>query len=217
MTQKLILRAILSSVAIATSAQAAVTLSLLADTANSDSGAFGGSLAATLNDGFAYDPDSPTSSLPDQVFDGGDGFHADKNSGTHTLSYTLAGGALTTDSTNSNMLFDFYGRNSNLGRDNNYTISLYNGDYTVGNLISQQTGQGVANVSPYHNRTTLAVGEAVTFDRIQITSLAGGGDLQYFTVMEVRAATEPGVAAPEPSSTALLGLGGLALIIRRRR
>jgi hypothetical protein len=39
-----------------------------------------------------------------------------------------------------------------------------------------------------------------------------GGDVSSATVLAFEAA-----AIPEPSSTALLGLGGLALILRRRR
>jgi hypothetical protein len=138
-------------------------------------------------------------------------------SGNHLLSYVLAGGAITTGFGSDTIYLDFYGRSNGgdplpgvLLRDNNYTVTLYNGDYTT--QISQVTGQGVADVAPYFNRSTFNLGSGVTFDRIQITSPGSSSDpSQYFTVMEIRAA-----AVPETSAALLCSLGTLGLLRRRR-
>lgn len=212
---KPILHTLVLTSALVASSSAATVLALTGDTGNSDSSDYSGSLAGTLGDTFLYNPDSPTSSLPDQIYSSnGDGFHANKSAGLHTLSYTLSGGAFTAAG-NTEVYFDFYGRSANTNRDNNYTVTLYNGDYTVGTLVSQQTAQMVEDSSPFYNRTTFNITDTTQFDRIQVTSPAATGDTdQFFTVMEVRAATQ---TIPEPSSTVLIGFSALSLILRRKR
>lgn len=208
--------AVIASLAMAApTSHAATVLSLSGDPANSDGGAFGLVYANTLSDTFSYNPDTPTVPLPDQgsFSQANAGFHADKSSGTHVLSYTLSGGALTTTIGTGTIYFDFYGRVANLNRDNNYTVTLYNGDYST--QVAQLTGQGVADAAPYFNRSTFNLGTGVTFDRIQVTAPAGTTDSeQFFTVMEVRAATAEMI--PEPSAALLGGLGVLGLLRRRR-
>ena len=49
---------------------------------------------------------------------------------------------------------------------------------------------------------------------IQFSNLQNFGDTSYFGLSEIKF---EGTAVPEPSSVALLGLGGLGLLIRRRR
>lgn len=209
--------AIASLAMAASTSHAAMVLNLTGDVPNSDAGAYGTFFSDTLSDGFSYNPDTPTAPLPSQ----GDnssvtgGWHADKTSGNHMLSYTLTGGAITTTTGTGTIYFDLYGRsadNAILDRDDNYTVTLYNGDYST--QVAQLTGQGVADAAPYFNRSTFNLGTGVTFDRIQITAPASGADSErYFTVMEVRAATE---AIPEPSAALLGGLGMLGLLSRRR-
>ena len=206
---------VIASLAMAAStSHAATVLGLTLDGANSDAGAFGTSASDTLSDGFAYNPDTPTSPLPVQGSFSSvtGGFHADKTTGNHMLSYTLTGGALTTTIATATLYFDFYGRAANLNRDNNYTVTLYNGDYITS--IAQLAGQGAPDAAPYFNRSTFSLGTGVTFDRIQLTAPAGAGDPnQYFTVMEVRAATD---IIPEPSAALLAGLSMFGLLRRRR-
>ena len=206
--------AIASLAMAASTSHAATVLGLTLDGANSDGGAFGTSAGDTLTDGFAYNPNTPIVPLPNQGSGSSvtGGFHADKTTGNHMLSYTLTGGALTTTIATATLYFDFYGRAANLNRDNNYTVTLYNGGYVTS--IAQLTGQGVPDAAPYFNRSTFSLGTGVTFDRIQLTAPAGAVDAdQYFTVMEVRAATD---IIPEPSAALLGGLSMLGLLRRRR-
>ncbi|NBC10440.1 MAG: PEP-CTERM sorting domain-containing protein [Planctomycetes bacterium] len=55
----------------------------------------------------------------------------------------------------------------------------------------------------------------ITFDTLQHTSLAAVR-IDYLNSASVTDATAPGLV-PEPGSIALLGLGGLAMLTRRRR
>lgn len=181
---------------------------LTADAANSSTGGWSTSVANTLSDPFAYDPSNPTSPRAEQVNVLGNGFHGDGSTATKTLSYLLSSGGLTTAGATSFYL-DFYGRDglpSAFYRDNDYTVTLFNGDYST--QVAQLAGQGVPDASPAFNRSTFNLGDGVTFDRMQITS-----NVDSFSVMEVRAATS---AVPEPSAALLGGLGALALLRRRR-
>ena len=58
---------------------------------------------------------------------------------------------------------------------------------------------------------TLGGGGADTFGTINF--IGGFGELDYTTGGQIRLLS----VVPEPSSTALLGLGGLALMLRRKR
>ena len=206
MKLKTISLAALTVITMAASSHAATILSLTGDVSNSTAGSFGTDFLDTLSDGFAYDPSNPTLPLPNQgTFSSVvGGWHADTGGGT--LSYTLTGGPITTSAANAIIYFDLYGRDAPalVGRDNNYTVTLYNGNYIT--QVAQLTGQGASDAAPYFNRSTFNLGTGVTFDRIQVTS-----STDYFTVMEVRAAT-----VPEPSAALLGGLGMLALMRRRR-
>lgn len=207
--------AIASLVFAASSSHAATILSLTGDVGNSTAGSFGTNFLDTLSDSFAYNPVTPTVPLPAQgtAQSVSGGWHADIGGGT--LSYTLTNGAITTTASTGTIYFDLYGRSSAaeggvpenptlLLRDNNYTVTLFNGGYVTS--VAQLTGQGVADAASYHNRSTFNLGTGVTFDRIQVTS-----STDYITVMEVRAAV-----IPEPSAT-LLGAFGVLVLLRRRR
>lgn len=196
------------SLGLTLSSQAAVLLGLSADAASSDPSFFGGSLGATLSDPFAYNPDTPTVTLPDQAYNSNnDGFHADESiDTTATLFFTVTGGFTAAGSTE--VFFDLYGRDSFTTRDNNYNVTLLTGG-TGGAVVGSAIGEAVPDASPFHNRTTIAIGSGVSFDTIRVD-----GFDRYFTVMEVRAATE---TVPEPTSFALIGLAGVGCLLRRRR
>ena len=158
----------------AATSHAATVLPITVDTANFNASGFV-SLADTLNDPFAYNPNSPTSPAPVQGSDSSatGGWHGNLGSGQHLISYLVTGG-ITTTAVTSTIYFDFYGR-TNIGnpantgilvRDNNYTVTLYNGSYALINQVSQLTAQSVLDAAPYSNRSTFNLGAGVTFDRI---------------------------------------------------
>ena len=76
---------------------------------------------------------------------------------------------------------------------------------------------------------TIAAGQTVTITypsnvTYQFAGQSGGtqntavpGQVSFTGAANVQAITFDGTVVPEPSSTALLGLGGLALILRRRK
>ncbi|NQZ60506.1 MAG: hypothetical protein HRT88_23920, partial [Lentisphaeraceae bacterium] len=103
-----------------------VTLEVNTSVANTAS-AYGGSQTKTINDPFAYHPDSPTSPKADTWFGGSKpGFHAFVSEGTIvTLAYSLSEGPLTLAGSDS-FILDFYGRSGNYkDRDDDFKISLY--------------------------------------------------------------------------------------------
>jgi hypothetical protein len=60
---------------------------------------------------------------------------------------------------------------------------------------------------------TSTAGGIIEFDFSELLNDTDGGTSAAFNAMSITGIT----TIPEPSSTALLGLGGLALIVRRRR
>ena len=91
---------------------------------------------------------------------------------------------------------------------------------TNGGTTFSNTLQDVA-FTPYPLATTSATSETQTFaavngvTHIRLTDINNAGDPgdPYVGFSEIRF----GGAVPEPTTTALLGLGGLALILRRRK
>ena len=195
-----------------------IPISLTPDAANSTASAFGGSIANTVNDPFAYNPNSPISPLPVQSYSGAAGFHGNAASNVDVfLSYNFTNGPLTHNGPSQSFFVDLYGRSDTCcgDRDNNIDIQVYSGG-VLGTLLGTVTGIAIPG-SPFFVRANLApvLTTGVTFNAIRLVahdSEAAAGNL--FTLMEIRAAQ---VAIPEPAtaSLALLGLGGLML--RRRR
>jgi len=74
-------------------------------------------------------------------------------------------------------------------------------------------GDAVTAFGETFDLTALAAAGNVRLLRIDITS-SHGGDFDFAGLSEIRF---DGEAVPEPTTTALLGLGGLALILRRRK
>jgi len=195
-------------------------LKLTADPANSSPSSFGGSLAATLNDGFAYDPMNPTGVLPDQIYDqiyNANGFHANAQNATSVnLSYTLTNGPLTLTG---NLNVDFYGRSDfsfHYDRDNDIDIQLFNGDYAT--PVATLTGGAIPDAPPLHFRATVPL-VSTTFDRLRVIGNDSADSRNYFTLMEIRANTQSTATGviPEPTSMAIFAVGAGALGFGRRR
>ena len=77
-------------------------------------------------------------------------------------------------------------------------------------LTSLVSGGGWTNNASYSSLLSNNIALIEASDGLVLTSLFNGGE----TMMTVNVTAS---AVPEPSSTALLGLGGLALMLRRRR
>lgn len=191
-----------------------LVFNLSADTDNSSNSGFGGSVAATLDDPFLYDFTSPTATLPNQVFATGVGFHGSEPAGNIvTVSYTLPSYTTMAGDT---IFFDLYGRTrTGEDRDDDYDIVLYNGDYST--PLVTISSQGIADVAPYHLRSTTSLPGGTTFDRFQIIARDsnGLGDANLFTLLEIRAGAIAGV--PEPSSLFVLGSSFAFFLVRRRK
>lgn len=100
----------------------------------------------------------------------------------------------------------------------NYIIKL---DFdTVGSADTatafiNPVGLEAANTS---NRTIAATGDIISFDRIAFAAYIGGATLNYSDITIADDWGSAISAIPEPSSTAaLLGLGAIALVLRRRK
>jgi len=168
--------------AVAGACYAAVTIPMSVDGSQTSAQGYGGSAAGTLSDPFAYNPDGPTSASPDQVFNGSDGYHSANNVGPNTIGYVFAGGSRT------GVSLDIWGRiaPTEVGRHQNLTIDLYNGDWIT--PVHTTTGfNGVGGPTQYYGR--FAAPPDVTADRAKITK---SGD--WFVFMEARAANAANIA-----------------------
>jgi hypothetical protein len=80
-------------------------------------------------------------------------------------------------------------------------------------ILAKGTGSTTTDFGHFVDLSSFAAADNVRLVRFNITSNQGF-DFDLVGLSEVRF---DGVAVPEPSTTALLGLGGLALILRRRK
>jgi hypothetical protein len=149
--------------------------------------------------------------------------------GTLNLKWNVSGGGFTDNDADP----DFFVFEDNLGgagNDNNILIRAILGDGSLGNAVGPLsvwnvvlTG-GVLNGGEFTGRSV--AGLAFNFTDLldaSGTNLTNGTTIQGIEIGQSGAADFYEVYAnvaspiPEPSTTALLGLGGLALIVRRRR
>lgn len=176
----------------ASTAGAALEISLSPDEANSSLSAFGGALARTLDDPFDYNPRKPDDPLPIQLYnvDSG-GYHANLPEGTDAiLSYTLP--EITIADGETDLVVDLYGRTNPDccgDRDDDIEVQLFEGSYdtpvaTIGGLTIDNLASGWVRA----NFDNLPVG--TTIDRLRIVGgdSGGGAANNYFTLMETRAA-----------------------------
>ena len=155
-------------------------------------------LAGTLNDGFAYNPFSPTSPLPFQSYTGASpvGFHGTDIPAVviaYDFSQVVSGG----------IIFDLYGRSDAQGsefRDDGMVLRLYNGDWTTPVFTSAPFD--IPNNPPWYTRF-VTPDSVVAADRMSLTGT------NYFTLLEIRA------EVPEPSM-ALAGIIVAAPFLVRR-
>jgi hypothetical protein len=209
---------------VTTSANAAVMLTL----SNAGGGATWDASShhlpeALLNDAFAYNADSPTSTSPN---------HAYVYQGTHNYltknedaeNYWFAQVTTGGNSLDSLDIWgnDFATHEATISRAQDLVISFYTTTDATGPTIATSAPfDGVSwngdNANPTHGRfdVTSLISDAATRATIQSLRIDhSSGNTDYLELYEVRAA---GSAVPEPTTTALLGLGGLALIFRRRK
>jgi len=113
-----------------------------------------------------------------------------------------------------------YNENNATGRGaNGVTVSVASsegGSFTALagiTTFAQAPGNDTTNFGETFDLTSLVAAGNVRLLRIDITS-NHSGDFDFAGLSEIRF---DGAAVPEPSTTALLGLGGLALILRRRK
>ena len=198
--------ALLASTALGHSALTQIALT--ADLANSQASGFGGSMANTTSDPFAFDPNDPTAVLPATDWSPATHFHGN---GGNPIVYW--GFEVITWGEGSDLQFDFYGRtNCCPDRDNNYDIALLSGG-PGGTVIQQVLGNNAPDAGNPANylRTDLGAGLAAgqSFDTVRIV-----GNNPNFSIAEVRLS---GSIIPEPSTSALFGLATIGLFLRRRR
>lgn len=178
---------------------------------NGDQAYYG--IGRTLDDAFAYNPNNPMATSPAQGdANGVVGFHGD-DMGAHYLQYTFA--AVTASGGNTvDFVVDLWGRNASTlnARDDNFTVSLYNGSFTT--AIATSATVSIPDVANPYLRVSFDLANGVTFDRLSINA----ANTPYFTIAETRAAQV--AAVPEPSFYGLTGaalFAGAAIVRRRRR
>ena len=191
----------------AVSPAAVTTLDLTGDAASSSISGWSGSIGATLNDGFAYDPLSPTSPLPNQSWSGSRGFHGNEANGVDViLNYTLTAGTHTTAG-GEEIVVDLYGRNSNEDRDDNVDILLLNGG-VAGSTAASVTGVKIDGAAHHARATFSSLAAGTQFDAVRVVGHDTAASKNYFTLMEIRAASfgpePPGVTLP---ATDTVGVG----------
>ncbi len=192
---------------------ALTNIPLTPDVANSDPSGFGGNMANTTSDSFAYDPDNPTANLPATNWSPATHFHGS------TINPTLYWGLEEiTWGAGSDLQFDFYGRTGCCPeRDNNYGIALLTGG-PGGTVIHEVLGNNAPDGGNPANylRTDLGAGLVAgqSFDTVRIQPRIPNNNNNNFAVAEVRLA---GSIVPEPSASALFGLAAIGLFLRRRR
>ncbi|MDF1754813.1 MAG: autotransporter-associated beta strand repeat-containing protein [Verrucomicrobiales bacterium] len=162
----------------------------------------GGNIGGTLSDGFAYDPATPTATLPDQFFNSnsGDGYH-NLGVGDVVISYDLTS-PVTIDGENQ-FVIDLYGRSSSVERDNDIDIHYFN---AAGESIGVVTGLSIPDSSPHHLRVSslghVLSGETIaSFQLIGHDSDGNTADNNAFTLMEIRAAVITQDGDPDTSDT----------------
>ena len=167
---------------------------------------FNGTTIGTVNDAFAYNPNNPTTVLPDQVFNGADGFHNNNTDTDATLVFDLT--AATPVGPAATIFLDLYGRSSIPARDNDIDVAFLDASDGV---LGELTGLAIPDTAPYHLRvSSAAVNTTGTVAKIRVTGHDSDGALTMsnsFTLMEVRAA----LALPGTPALQVVEIDGMPL------
>lgn len=171
-----------------------------------------------VTDGFAYDPDNPTSTSPDQSDGGGGTSSAFLSANNDAQNYWSATVAVPSGETLGYM--DYWGRivagadHSVDSRHQDLVITLTDGSSNtwVSAAWSGVSGGASGSYGRMDFSTASGTGTVDLTDIVNIRVDHSSGNTDYLHVAELRLAS-----VPEPSSAALLGLSGLALILRRRK
>jgi len=124
---------------------------------------------------------------------------------TSTVDYNLTNLAIRAGHTNNSAA-------SNQAFDSDLTITISGGVFTNTSTIDYDTPTAdIRDLSYDLTGTSLSAGVTYTVTATSANMPGGGAYMVYDGI------TLEGTVVPEPSSTALLGLGGLALILRRRK
>ncbi|MFK7849814.1 MAG: PEP-CTERM sorting domain-containing protein [Akkermansiaceae bacterium] len=137
-------------------------------------------------------------------------FIFDNNGGSPDITITLSGAGI---AASSDYIMTFYAYDSGDSSRRTGIIGI-NGTTgpTLGPVVSQ--GTGVPDSLDEYAVTGTFTSDGVGNLTFGIDGLPGGNERTVINGFQLDAVA---VAVPEPSTTALLGLGGLALILRRRK
>ncbi len=149
-------------------------------------------LQGLLDDGFAYDPNDPTSASPNQNFavNGGNGIH-EAFAGDHISQYDFASSVTLHDG--NEIVVDLWGRSGGgvvETRDNDIDIQFLDaaGNPIAGGIVSgQMISDDAAAFLRVSSNGTLANGTVVGGFQI-IGHISDGGGINQFALMEVRSA-----------------------------
>lgn len=112
------------------------------------------------------------------------------------------------------------GNQSSATKNGNFSFSLFSGIDTEATAITTETlnitDPGAAGAAADYNLSSVVIGPGQYTIKLQVEKGTQSNGNNW-AMDDIVLNADPVAIAPEPSSTALLGLGGLALLLRRRK